>query len=131
MTEHRPTSLPVPAVVGMEIIGGKSNHPVCGLPGGMSRPITEQERQEIITRAKRFVEFGKFSLQIFEDIVLKNKEYVDIITGGIYYMKTYYMGLVDENNKVNLYDGDIKVIDPDGPSLSFNLPLSFRPHGKS
>jgi len=29
-----------------EMIGGKATHPVCGLPGGMSKPITEEERKE-------------------------------------------------------------------------------------
>ena len=26
------------------VIGGKATHPVCGLPGGMSKPINEEER---------------------------------------------------------------------------------------
>lgn len=98
----------------LELIGGKANHPVCGLPGGMSRPITEEERQKIVGYSKEFVEFARFSLKIFDDVVLKNKEYLEIVTGDIYYMKTYYMGLVDENNKVNFYDGDIRVVDPEG-----------------
>jgi F420-non-reducing hydrogenase large subunit len=29
-------------------------------------------------------------------------------------MPTYYMGTVDENNKVNFYDGKIRVVDPKG-----------------
>jgi F420-non-reducing hydrogenase large subunit len=53
-------------------------------------------------------------LQIFEDVVLKNKEYVDIITGDIYTHRTYYMGTVDAKNKVNFYDGDIRVVSPEG-----------------
>jgi F420-non-reducing hydrogenase large subunit len=31
-----------------------------------------------------------------------------------YTMKTYYMGLVDKNNKVNFYDGKVRVVDPTG-----------------
>jgi F420-non-reducing hydrogenase large subunit len=60
------------------------------------------------------VEFGQFSLKLFNDVVLSNKEYVDIILGDIYYMTSYYMGMVDANNKVNFYDGDIRVVDPEG-----------------
>ena len=29
-------------------------------------------------------------------------------------MPTYYMGTVDKNNKVNFYDGKIRVVDPTG-----------------
>lgn len=112
----------------LELIGGKANHPVCGLPGGMSRPITEEERIDIVKRAKGFVEFAKFSLKIFDDVVLKNKEYLDLVSGDIYYLKTYYMGLVDENNKVNFYDGDIRVVDPDGKEFTKFKPKDYLEH---
>lgn len=51
-----------------------------------------------------------FVIKAFDDIVLNNKEYVDIITGGAFTHRTYYMGLVDENNKVDFYDGMIRVV---------------------
>ncbi|MQY67383.1 MAG: Ni/Fe hydrogenase subunit alpha, partial [Dehalococcoidia bacterium] len=53
-----------------------------------------------------------------DDVVLKNKEYVDLITGDIYSHKTYYMGLVDDKNKVNFYDGQIRVVDPAGKEFA-------------
>jgi len=37
-----------------------------------------------------------------------------LIKSDAYTLKTYYMGLVDENNKVNFYDGKIRVVDPHG-----------------
>ncbi|MFB0556301.1 MAG: Ni/Fe hydrogenase subunit alpha, partial [Dehalococcoidia bacterium] len=97
-----------------EIVGGKATHPVCGLPGGMSKALSDEERDEIEEKAKNLVDFGKKSLEIFDDLVLKNKEYVDLIAGDTYYQETYYMGMVDENDKVNFYEGKIKVVDPDG-----------------
>ncbi len=96
------------------VIGGKATHPVCGLPGGMSKPITEEERRDFEEKAKSLVEFARFSLTLFNDLVLENKEYLDLITGDIYSMKSYYMGMVDTSNKVNFYEGDIRVVDPDG-----------------
>lgn len=95
-------------------LGGKIIHPVCGLPGGVSRGITEEERQEFLKTAKDTVEFSKFSLKVFDDIVLKNKVYLDLIMGDIFKHETYYLGLVDGNNKVNFYDGKIRVVDPEG-----------------
>ncbi|MCP2520212.1 Ni/Fe hydrogenase subunit alpha [Candidatus Aminicenantes bacterium AC-335-B20] len=95
-------------------LGGKVIHPVCGLPGGVSKGLTEEDRKKFLEVAKAGVEFAQFALKIFDDIVLKNKEYVDIVTGDVYYHRTYYMGLVDENNKVNFYDGYIRVVDPNG-----------------
>ncbi len=99
-------------------IGGKATHAVCGLPGGMSKPISEEERKDFEEKAKSLVEFGKFSLKLFNDLVLANKEYLELITGNIYTMKSYYMGMVDGNNKVNFYDGDIRVVDEDGKEVA-------------
>jgi len=97
-----------------EIIGGKATHPVCGLPGGISKPLSEEDRKEIENMASSSVNFAKFSLKLFRDIVLGNSKYVDLIKSDAYTLKTYYMGLVDENNKVNFYDGKIRVVDPNG-----------------
>jgi len=107
------------------VIGGKATHPVCGLPGGMSKPITEEERTGFEEKAKSSVEFGKFSLKLFNDLVLANKEYLDLITGDIYTMNSYYMGLVDSNNKVNFYDGDIRVVDPEGKEVAKFKPADY------
>jgi len=105
-----------------EVIGGKATHPVCGLPGGMSKAITEAERHDFEDKAKSLVEFAKFTLKLFNDVVLSNKSYVDLILGDTYYMTSYYMGMVDSNNKVNFYDGDIRVIDPEGKEF-----VKFKP----
>ena len=102
----------------LKIIGGKPVMPSCGLPGGVSKAITEEERKTIIDAAEYAVEFCKFALGLFDDVVLKNKEYVDLIVGDIYKHRTYYMGLVDKNNKVNFYDGDVRVVDPNGKEFA-------------
>ena len=102
----------------LRIIGGKPVMPTCGLPGGVSKQITEEERKTIIEAGEYGVEFCKVALGLFDDVVLKNKEYVDLVVGDVYSHKTYYMGLVDENNKVNFYDGQIRVVDPNGKEFA-------------
>jgi F420-non-reducing hydrogenase large subunit len=102
----------------MRIIGGKPVMPSCALPGGVSRRIDEDERKTIIEAGEYGVEFCQVALGLFDDVVLKNKEYVDLVTGDVYSHKTYYMGLVDDNNKVNFYDGKIRVVDPEGKEFA-------------
>lgn len=98
----------------IKTIGGKQTHQVTSIPGGISKGITEEERKQIEEHCKWFVEFGKFTIQVFNDIVLKNKVYVDLILSDTFTHRTYYMGLVDEKNRVNFYDGKVRVVDPDG-----------------
>ncbi|MEW6584921.1 MAG: Ni/Fe hydrogenase subunit alpha [Nitrospirota bacterium] len=109
-------------------IGGRVIHPVCGLPGGMSKPLTEEDRLNIVDVAKYGVEFAQFALQIFNDVVLKNKEYVDIILGDVYKHATYYMGMVDKNNRVNFYDGDVRVVTPEGKEFAKFKPAEYLDH---
>ena len=96
------------------ILGGKATHPVCGLPGGMSKSLSEEKRQEIEKLATSCVEFAKLTLKIFHDLVLGNPEYLGMIKSDAYTMNTYYMGTVDAKNKVNFYDGKVRVVDPTG-----------------
>lgn len=98
----------------IKMLGGRGIHPVAGLPGGWSRAINEEERQEIEGYARENVEFALFSLQLFADVVLANQAYVDLIVSDAFTHRTYYMGTVDDNNHVNFYDGMIRVVDPDG-----------------
>lgn len=98
----------------IKMLGGRGIHPVAGLPGGWSRAINEEERQEIEGYSRENVEFALFSLQLFADVVLANQAYVDLIVSDAFTHHTYYMGTVDDNNYVNFYDGMIRVTDPEG-----------------
>lgn len=98
----------------VEILGGKTIHPTFGVPGGVSKGLNEEERAEIEKIARSSIEFAKFSLSVLEDKILGNKSYRDIILSDAFRIDTYYMGLVDEKNKINFYDGKIRVVAPDG-----------------
>lgn len=107
----------------IQTMGGRVVHPVHCLPGGVSKPLTKDLVPEFKKTAEDAVEFAKFSLQAFDDIVLKNKAYVDLVLSDTYTHRTYYMGLVDDNNKLNFYDGWIRVVDPEGKEFA-----KFRVH---
>ena len=94
--------------------GGKAIHPVLGLPGGVSKGLAPEDLPRFQELAKEAVEFALFTLQVFKDIVLRNGHYVNLITAEAYTHRTYYLGLVDAQNRVNFYDGLIRVVDPDG-----------------
>jgi F420-non-reducing hydrogenase large subunit len=112
----------------IHMIGGRGVHPVFGIPGGVSRSISEEERKEIEEIAKESVEFAKTSLKVFDDIVLANKAYVDMILSDAYTHKTYYMGLVDANNKVTFYDGMVRAVDPEGKEFFKSAPADYLNH---
>ncbi len=110
----------------IEWIGGRKVHPCTAIPGGQTKGITAEQRDEIIKMGVWAVDFAQFSLQLFDDVVLKNQGYVDLVLGDAFLDKTYYIGLVDENNKVNFYDGKVSVVSPDGERLGKYAPTEYR-----
>jgi F420-non-reducing hydrogenase large subunit len=110
----------------VEMLGGRKVHPCTSIPGGVTKGLTEEGRKQIEEMGRWGIEFAQFSLQLFSDLVLGNKTYLDLILGDIYTHRTHYMGLVDENNKVNFYDGKVSVVDPDGKRLGKYAPDEYR-----
>ncbi len=101
----------------VEIIGGRKVHPCTSIPGGLTKGITEEQRDEIEKMGRWAIEFAQFSIKLFNDIVLGNRQYVDLILSDIYTHRTYSIGTVDENNKVNFYDGRVSVVSPEGERI--------------
>ena len=109
-------------------IAGKPIHPVFGLPGGVSRTLTAEIRDELQAAAAHAVQFGTFALGVFRDVVLANPEYVDMVTSEAYTHRTYYMGLMDAANKVTFYDGTLRVVDPAGQEFLAFEPRDYLEH---
>jgi F420-non-reducing hydrogenase large subunit len=116
------------ALDAIAMVGGRRIHPTWGVPGGVSKPITEEQRARIEKIAESEIEFAKLTLKLFDDIVLSNPEYVHLIESDAYTTETYHMGLVDEQNKVNFYDGKIRVVDPDGNEFAKFSGADYKEH---
>jgi F420-non-reducing hydrogenase large subunit len=100
------------------LAGGKVIHPVLGLPGGVAKPIKPEEQKQCQAVAADAVGFAQFTLKVFEDVVLKNAEYVQLITSDTFTHRTHYMGLVDEQDRPNFYDGKLRVVSPEGKEVA-------------
>jgi len=100
------------------LAGGKAVHPVLGLPGGVAKHLTAEDRKRFREVAAEAVDFAAFTLDTFRNVVLKNSDYVELILSDTFTHRTYYMGLVDEKNRVNFYDGKVRVVDPDGKEFA-------------
>jgi len=109
----------------VEMIGGRKVHPCTSVPGGLTKGITEEQRQQIEQMGRWAIEFARFSLQAFNDIVLGNQAYVDLILGDLYTHQTYSIGLVNEKNQVNFYDGKVSVVAPDGERIGKYAPNEY------
>ncbi len=112
----------------IKTLGGKSIHQVTSLPGGVSRGLSEDERRRAEQICGDLVEFAKFTLKILDDVVLSNRSYLDLILSDAFRHETHYMGLVDERNRPNYYDGTIRVVDTKGKEIERFAPAEYLDH---
>jgi len=113
----------------LKYFGGKRTHPIIALPGGITRPLDAETRETMRKHAEEAVEFPKFTFQLFDDVVLKNKEYVDLVLSEAYGgQQTYYIGLVNDDNKVDFYDGWTRIVDPAGNEFAKYKGLDYLEH---
>jgi len=100
----------------LNIVSGKSIHPVTAVPGGFSKPLTEDERKTALGLAEEILEFSKWAIAwAKEDIFPK---YLDAVkTVGV--IETGFLGTVTDDGAMNLYDGKFRLMKPDGSYEDF------------
>ena len=99
------------------VIGGRNTQDIWASPGASPRASSRRSSSRSAAGCGELYDFTQFSLQLFRDVVLANPTYVDIIANGPYTLDVHNMGLVDENNAPNFYDGQVRVVDFDGHEI--------------
>ncbi|NNG15710.1 MAG: Ni/Fe hydrogenase subunit alpha [Gemmatimonadales bacterium] len=100
----------------LNIISGKTIHPVTAVPGGVSKPLTETERDKVLPMANEVLEFAKFAIAFAKEDVFP--KYLDAVqTTGV--IKTGFLGTVADDGALDLYDGNLRLMKPDGAYVDF------------
>ncbi len=95
----------------LEHFAGRAIHPTLSLVGGVSKPMTEADRKEMLPQAKELLEFSKFSIKFAKDNVFP--KYLDAIkTIGV--IKVGYLGTVTADGALDFYDGHLRLMKADG-----------------
>jgi F420-non-reducing hydrogenase large subunit len=102
----------------LEIIAGKAIHPAAAVPGGFSKPLVENERQELKKMADELLEFSKFAIKYSKENLFP--KYLDIVQGlGV--INTGFLGTVKEDGAMDLYDGKLRMMQADGSYEDFDV----------
>jgi len=100
----------------LEILSGKSIHPVAGVPGGFSKALTAEERDKMLPMAEEVLELAKFSIAFAKSDVFP--KYLDAVkTLGV--IKTGFLGTVTKDGTLDLYDGVLRMMQADGTYEEF------------
>ena len=95
----------------IEKFAGRAIHPTFSMPGGVSKPMTETERQDILGHVDELLEFSKFTIQFAKENVFP--KYMDAIK-KIGVIEVGYLGTVTDDGALDFYDGKLRLMKPDG-----------------
>ncbi|ENN96724.1 nickel-dependent hydrogenase large subunit [Methanocaldococcus villosus KIN24-T80] len=93
----------------VEIVGGKAIHPITAIPGGISKQLSEEERDELLKEIDLMIEYSKESIEVVKKLTEQYMNYVKTL--GV--IDTWYLGIVNDG-KHEFYDGKLRFLSPDG-----------------
>jgi NAD-reducing hydrogenase large subunit len=101
----------------IERLGGKRIHPAWVVPGGVSNPLSEEDRDAILAATPEALAIAERSLIWFKKTTEKFRE--EISSFGNF--PSLFMGTVKEDGSITFYDGKIRIGDANGHILADNL----------
>jgi len=97
----------------ISILGGRRIHPNFAIPGGVNRALTIADRDKILANLDESIKTIQIGIAVIKDWAQRNAE--DIAKFAP--LKSGYFGLVTPNNSLELYDGDVRLVDVNGEQL--------------
>jgi NAD-reducing hydrogenase large subunit len=94
-------------------LGGKRVHPNHSIPGGVNAPLSVKDRDEILSQIDDMIDVVKTGITVAKGWYDGNMELVNqfaVFPSG-------YMGLVDAQGGLQLYDGNVRLVDQNGKKL--------------
>ncbi|MCK8601287.1 Ni/Fe hydrogenase subunit alpha [Desulfoferrobacter suflitae] len=101
----------------LEKFAGKAIHPIAGVVGGFSKPLLEAERKEFLAKMHQLLDFALFTIDFAKTEIFP--KYLDTIT-SLGAIKTGFIGTVDDDGALDLYDGKIRLMKPDMSFIEFD-----------
>ncbi len=100
----------------LEILAGKPIHPQAAVPGGFSKPLAPADRDEVHKMADEALDLAKFSIAFAKENIFP--KYLEVVKSlGV--ITTGFIGTVNGAGALNLYDGLLRLMAPDGSYEEF------------
>lgn len=97
----------------IRMVAGRRIHPNFAVPGGVNNAFNPEFRDLILKDIDEMIAITMVGLKIFKEWAINNKEDIDKFA----VFPTGYMGLVTPENSLELYQGDIRLVDRKGDQL--------------
>ncbi len=101
-------------------IGAKAIHPVTAIPGGQLHALPEEDRDKWLKQVPELLDLTHATVDLAKKVVT---DYIDVVT-KVAVTPTYYLGLTN-NGVLDIYDGNVRVMDPDGKIVADFEPKDY------
>ncbi len=105
----------------IKALGERRVHPIFGIPGGVTKPLLAEDREWMLSELDRHIATTQVGLAFFKDWAMGHAEMVNEFA----VFPSAYMGLVQEDGALELYDGTLRMIDCDGTLLEEFDPAEY------
>ncbi len=105
----------------IRILGGRRIHPNFAIPGGVNKALKAEERDIILAGVDEAIATTQVGVQIIKDWAAANME--DINKFGVF--PSGYMSLVTPDDSLELYDGNLRMVDRNGELLERFDPSTY------
>jgi F420-non-reducing hydrogenase large subunit len=104
----------------IKTVGAKAIHPTTAIPGGQLTPMSEEDRDLWLGKVPEMLENINKTVDLAKTVV---NDYIDVVT-KVAVTPTYYLGMANKG-ELDIYDGTIRVMDPDGKIVADFEPKDY------
>jgi NAD-reducing hydrogenase large subunit len=101
----------------IERLGGKRIHPAWVVPGGVSEPLTQTNRDAILRSIPEALAIAGRTLEQFKGTMENFREEIAVFGN----FPTLFMGTVKKDKGLTFYDGNLRIVDASGHVVAEDL----------
>lgn len=101
----------------IELLGGKRIHPAWIVPGGVSEPLTEEKRDQILVMIPDAIARVRRTLDWFKPLIDQFQMEIRVFSN----FPSLFMGLVSDSNQLSMYEGHLRFVDANGRLVADHL----------
>lgn len=105
----------------IRILGEKRIHPMFAVPGGVNNALSEENRDLMLGQLDEMISYLQDGMAVAKKWITDN---IDIVN-SFAVLQSGYMGLVQDDGALELYDGQVKLIDKNGNLLELFDPADY------
>src|SRR5499427_6982206 len=101
----------------IERLGGKRIHPAWVVPGGVSEPLSVQDRDAILANLPEMLNIAQLTIEWFKRWTEKFRD--EITSFGNF--PTLFLGIVKDDGGLTFYDGKVRIVNASGDVVATGL----------